>query len=113
MDEYLAESSVSRQEYGENLRKQAEAIVRRSLVLDKIGDEMDVSVGKEDFEAEMGSLASTYGIDAERLVNSLFKDEKRLTEMANRIKYKKTVSAIMDTITVNDTEVAEEEPAQK
>ena len=113
MDEYLAESSVSRQEYGENLRKQAEAIVRRSLVLDKIGDEMDVSVGKEDFEAEMGSLASTYGIDAERLVNSLFKDEKRLTEMANRIKYKKTVSAIMDAITVNDAEAAEEKPAQE
>ena len=104
MDEYLQESGTAREQYEEEIRKQAENIVRRSLVLDRIADEMKVSVEKEDFETEMAALASAYKIDADRLVNSLFKDEKRLMEMANKIKYRKTVKAIMESVQVTDSD---------
>ncbi len=70
---------------------------------------MGITVEKEDFETEMQTLASSYKIDAQRLVEGLFKDEKRLMEMANRIKYKKTVKAIMETVRIDETEPAAEE----
>lgn len=102
MDEYLEGIGSSREKYEEDILNRARAIVRRSLVLDKIADDMKITVEKEDFEAEMASMASVYGIDADHLVNSLFKDEKNLIEMANRIKYKKTVKAIMNEVRVNE-----------
>ncbi len=111
LDRFLEESSTTAEEYDANIKKQAEAIVRRSLVLDKIADTLGITVEKADFEAEMAELAATYRIDADRLVNSLFKDEKRLVEMANKIKYKKTVKAIMDSVQINDTEEPQFVPA--
>lgn len=104
LEEFLEEAGTTQEEYGENIRKQAEGIVRRSLVLDKIAEKLGITVEREDFAVEMSKLAATYQIDADRLVNSLFKDEKRLIEMANSIKYKKTVKALMDIIQINDTE---------
>ena len=55
---------------------------------------------------EMATMASTYKIDADRLVNRLFKDEKRLMEVANRIKYRQTVKAIMEAVRVTDAAAA-------
>ena len=104
LEEFLEEAGTTQEEYGENIRKQAEGIVRRSLVLDKIAEKLGITVEREDFAVEMSKLAATYQIDADRLVNSLFKDEKRLIETANSIKYKKTVKALMDIIQINDTE---------
>ena len=105
----MAEASTTMEEYEKNIRAQADGIVRRSLVLDKIAEDMDITVGKEDFEAEMQTLALSYNIDAQRLVEGLFKDEKRVMELANKIKYKKTVKAIMDTVQIDETAPAEEE----
>lgn len=102
LDQLLEASSLPREEYDKNIRGQAEAIVRRSLVLDKVAEERQVTVEKEDFEAEMAALASAYQIDAERLVKSLFKDENRMIEMANKIKYRKTVAAIMEAVQITD-----------
>lgn len=113
LEEMLAEASTTMEEYEKNIREQAEAIVRRSLVLDKVAEEMGITVEKEDFEAEMQTLASSYNIDAQRLVEGLFKDEKRLMEIANRIKYKKTMKGIMNTVQIDETEpAAEEKPAE-
>lgn len=113
LEEMLSEASTTMEEYEKNIREQAETIVRRSLVLDKVADEMGITVEKEDFEAEMQTLASSYKIDAQRLVEGLFKDEKRLMEIANRIKYKKTMKAIMNTVQIDETEpAAEEKPAE-
>lgn len=109
MDEYLQETGTTKEQYEEGIRKQAETIVRRSLVLDRIAEDLKISVEKEDFEAEMATMASTYKIDADRLVNSLFKDEKRLMEVANRIKYRKTVKAIMEAVRVTDAATSEVE----
>ncbi|NLB83334.1 MAG: trigger factor [Synergistaceae bacterium] len=111
LDKFLEESSTTAEEYEENIRKQAEAIVRRSLILDKIAENLGITVEREDFTAEMSKLAATYQIDADRLVNSLFKDEKSLIEMANKIKYRKTVKAIMDSVQINDTEEQQSDPA--
>ena len=111
VEEMLAEASTTKEEYENSLRKQAEEIVRRTLVLDKVADEMAITVEKEDFETEMQTLAASYNIDVQRLVEGLFKDEKRVLETANRIKYKKTVKAIMNAIQVIDTEPAEKPAA--
>ncbi|MDI9370119.1 MAG: trigger factor [Synergistaceae bacterium] len=99
----LEESGISMEDYEKKIREQAEVIVKRSLVLDKIAEERGVSVEKEDFEAEMQTLASSYNIDAKRLVEGLYRDEKRLMELANRIKYKKTIKEIMDTVRIDET----------
>lgn len=113
IEDFLKEASTTMEEYEKKLREQAEAIVRRSLVLDRIADEKGIKVEKEDFEKEMESLASAYRIDAGRLVNSLFKDEKRMMEMANRIKYRKTVQAIMSSVKVAETEAPAGEKASE
>ena len=111
LDEFLKESSTTAGEYEENIKKQAEGIVRRSLVLDKIAENLGITVERDDFTTEMANVAATYHIDADRLVNSLFKDEKRLLEMANKIKYRKTVKGIMDSVQINDTDEPQSVPA--
>jgi len=103
LEEMLTEASASMEEYEKNIREQASGIVRRSLVLDKVAEERGVSVEKEDFEGEMQSLATSYNIDAKRLVEGLYRDEKRLMELANRIKYKKTIKEIMNTVKIDET----------
>ena len=113
LEEMLAEASTTVEEYESNLRKQAETVVRRSLVLDKVADEMAISVAQEDFEAEMKTLAASYNLDVHRLVDGLFKDEKRMMEMANRIKYKKTMKAIMNAIQVNEVETVQKTQEQE
>lgn len=113
LEEMLAEASSSMADYENNIRTQAEVIVRRSLVLDKVAEEKGISVEKEDFEAEMQTLASSYNLDVNRLVEGLFKDEKRLMEVANRIKYKKTMAEIMNMVRIDEAEQASEEtPAE-
>lgn len=113
LEEMLAEASSSMADYENNIRTQAEVIVRRSLVLDKVAEEKGISVEKEDFEAEMQALASSYNLDVNRLVEGLFKDEKRLMEVANRIKYKKTMAEIMNMVRIDEAEQASEEtPAE-
>ena len=109
LDQYLEENGVSREQYEGDVRKQAEDLVRRSLVLDKIAEELDISVEKEDFETEMAQMASTYNLEVERLVDSLFKDEKRLLQTANRIKYQKTSKAIMNAVQVTEVKPESQE----
>lgn len=108
LEQYMEDNGVSQEQYDDDIRKQAEVLVRRSLVLDKVAEELEISVEKEDFEAEMSQMASTYNLEVERLVDSLFKDEKRLIQTANRIKYQKTSKAIMDKVQV--TEISPESP---
>ncbi len=113
LEEMLAEASSSMADYENNIRAQAEIMVRRSLVLDKVAEEKGIRVEKEDFEAEMQTLASSYNLDANRLMMGLFKDKKMIEEVANRIKYKKTMAEIMNMVQIDETEQAPEEtPAE-
>ena len=101
MEQYLEDIGSSKEQYEEEISNRAEAIVRRSLILDRLAEDMNITVEREDFAGELASMASAYGLDAGHLANSLFKDEKDLVAMADRIKYKKTVKAIMKEVQVN------------
>jgi trigger factor len=113
IDEFLDEGSLDREEYESNLKDQARKSVGRYLVMDALSTRENVDVTKEDIQAEIAQIASSYRIDPERLMGSILQDPDRIGEISNRIRYRKTVDILLDGVTVTegtDADKAEELP---
>lgn len=113
IDEFLDEGSMDREEYESNLKDQAQKSVGRYLVMDALSTQENVDVTKEDIHSEIAQIASSYGIDPERLMGSILQDPDRIGEISNRIRYRKTVDILLDSVTVTEetsTDKAEETP---
>ncbi len=115
MNDVLQASGMSPEEYEEKIKKQAEVVVLQYLVLDALASKFDISVEKSDFEEELAPLATAYKLSTDNLLRAVFKDQNRITEMGNRIRYRKTVKELLNRVRVKEVEKlspAEEEKAE-
>lgn len=104
MSDVLQASGMSPEEYEEKIRKQAEVVVLQYLVLDALARDFDISVEKSDFEEELAPLATAYKLSTDNLLRAVFKDQNRIMEMGNRIRYRKTVKELLNRVIVRDVE---------
>jgi trigger factor len=105
LDEYLRRAGIQRDNYEQNLREEAAGVVRRVLVLDKIGEEFSVSVEKEELDAELVRLAAIYGTEPAKLKAVFYKDENRLLNMARELRYSKIAQLIAGKVKVKDADI--------
>ena len=113
ISEFLEEAALSKDEYEANMRSQAEKIVRRTLVLDEIAKQLEIKVDKEEMESEISSLAVMYRVPSEQIKRTLFKDKEKLSDLLSRIRYRKTVEAVMKKVNVTEnTSVVETAPGR-
>jgi len=95
------------------MRSQAEKIVRRTLVLDEIAKKLEIKVEKDEIESEISNLAVMYRVPSEQVKRTLFKDKEKLSDLLSRIRYRKTVEAIMKKVNVTEnTSVVETAPGR-
>jgi trigger factor len=104
LEGYIRQSVVKGATYEQHLREEAESIVRRSLVLDKIGEKFGVSVTKEELEAEITRMAALHGIEPARLRALFYKDKNRLSAMADELRYGKITQLIAEKVKSKDVD---------
>ena len=103
IDEFFEDNPQDKEEYHKNMTDQAQKAVARYLVIDALAKELNIDITKEDIYNEVAKIASTYNIDVEKLMGTMLKDQERLREISNRVRYQKTVEALFDRITIKQT----------
>ncbi len=103
IDEFFADNPQDKEDYHKNMNDQAKKAVARYLVMDALAKDMNIEVTKEDIYTEVATIASSYNIDVEKLMGTMLKDQDRLRDISNRVRYQKTVEALFDKITIKHT----------
>ena len=107
--DFFADSSLDKEKYEADIKEQAKKAVARYLAMDALSTKENVDVTKDDIQKEIAAIASSYKIEPERIMGSIAKDQDRLLELSSRIKYRKTVEILLNSVTVkNNTPAAEE-----
>ncbi len=86
----------------EELIKKAEADVKEYLVLEAYGKSLGVDISKEDLDEEFSRLSQMYGIAVETVRKALLKDRDRVNGMANEIRLRKTLKAMMEKVKIEE-----------
>jgi trigger factor len=90
----------------EELKAQAEADVRGSLLLERITEEEKIEVSKEEIEAEIGALARNSQQSLEQ-VRSVLTKQGGESSIANRLRNRKALDLLVENARVTDEEWSE------
>ena len=104
IEEFLRRSSISPDQYEQQVREKAMEIVRRTLVLDEIGDKFDVAVDKEEIEAEINGRAAAFQVEPERMKTFYSKNKDGLAQVADDLRYGKIARLILEKVTVKEVD---------
>jgi trigger factor len=94
----------------EELKSQAEADVRGSLLLERIAEEEKIEVSPEEIEAEIESVAAASRQPKEQVRAVLTKDGGERS-IANRLRNRKALDLLLENAQIKDEEWREETPA--
>ncbi|WP_040382625.1 trigger factor [Dethiosulfovibrio peptidovorans] len=89
------------------LTSQAERDVKEFLVLEAYGKDLAVELTKEDLDEEFQRVADGYGIGVEAVKEAFLKNKDKINEIAHSLKVKKTISAMMEKVTVEEKELGQ------
>jgi len=113
-EEYFKEIGISEEEHEKELRQYAENLVKRSLVLESFADMEKIQVEQQDLQHEIQELARSVGVEAEKVQQALAKDRDRLGQLFSKIRYRKTVDRLFETVQVKEEKATKEtEEAKK
>ena len=104
MEEYLRDSSLSPEQYDRDVREGADVTMRRTLVMEAIGKKYDVEVTREELEAEISARAFLFGNDRAKARSYYYKDEDRMSQLANSVRYEKIGKLVMEKIKIKDVD---------
>jgi trigger factor len=90
----LDPQNPERQKFRESLRPAAEREVRSMLILEKIADLEKISVGDEELEARLETLARELNQRPEAL-RSLYEKDERLEDLRARLRDEKTLESLL------------------
>lgn len=90
--------------YDTLLKDRAEAIVRRSLVIDALAKKYDVGVEKEDVEAEIDKRSARHGVDRDKFMAYVYRNEDARSSLFNDTFYGKVMGVMMSKIKVKDVD---------
>ena len=90
----------------EELRSQAEADVRGSLLLDQIANDAKIEVAPEEIEAEIQAIANSSKQPIEQVRSVLTKDGGERS-IANRLRNRKALDLLVENAKVTDGEWSE------
>jgi len=107
-EEYFKESGIDEEEHEKELRQHAENMVKRSLVLESFADREGIQVEQQDLQKEIQELAQSVGVEAEKVQQMLANDKERLGQLFGRIRYRKTVDRLFESVRVNEVKARED-----
>jgi trigger factor len=109
LEEYLRRTSVSPDNYEQVLRTEAEKVLRQSLILDEIGEKFNISVEKEELEAEIIRLAEVHNVTPTKMMAEFYKNEERMANILREMRINKIAQFIAGKVKVVEMAPNEEQ----
>ena len=100
--EQLAGKGSSREEFDAETRAEAEKSVKTQLLLDALGDDLEISVGQQEFGQHLALMARQYGITPQQLLGFL-QQQNQLPAIYADIRRGTTLAAVVRAALVNDS----------
>lgn len=95
----------------EQMRTQAERDVRGAMLLEKIAELENLEVSDEEISEEIGKIASYYNVTPEQVRTQLQSQQNGEANIANNLRTRKAVEAVVKNAKVSEGEWVEEHPA--
>jgi trigger factor len=101
--EALGKQGTSREEFDADTRSNAEQAIKTQLLLDALGDDLDIQVGQEDLTERLVVTSRQYGIEPQQLLGYL-QQNNQLPAMFADVRRGLTIAAAVEAATVTDTD---------
>ena len=101
--EALAKQGTSREQFDADTRSEAERAIKTQLLLDALGDDLDIQVSQEDLTERLVVTSRQYGIEPQQLLGYL-QQNNQLPAMFADVRRGLTIAAAVDAATVTDTD---------
>ncbi|MGV0626719.1 trigger factor [Mycolicibacter minnesotensis] len=109
--ESLADKGSSRAEFDAETRSEAEKSVKTQLLLDALGDSLEVKVGQNDLTQHLVLMARQYGIAPQQLIQFL-QENKQLPAVLADVRRGKALAAAVRAAAVTDSAGTEIDTAE-
>ena len=101
--EALETQGKSREEFDADARSNAEKAIKTQLLLDALGDDLDIQVGQEDLTERLVVTSQQYGIEPQQLLGYL-QQNNQLPAMFADVRRGLTIAAAVEAATVTDSD---------
>jgi len=101
--EALEKQGSSREEFDANTRSNAEKAIKTQLLLDALGDDLDIQVSQQDLTERLVLSSQQYGIEPQQLLAYL-QENNQLPGMFADVRRGLTIAAAVEAATVTDTD---------
>ena len=101
--EALEKQGTTREKFDADARTEAEKAIKTQLLLDAIGDDLDIQVGQDDLTERLVVTSRQYGIQPQELLGYL-QQQNQLPAMFADVRRGKTIAAAVEAATVSDTD---------
>jgi len=106
LEEYVAVNGLEMEKIEKDAEETALGIVKRSLVMEVLGERENIVVEKNDIDREILDMAESFRIDVEQMRKFYLKQNKDLSELIHRIRIKKTVARILEKAEIQEEEIS-------
>jgi trigger factor len=101
--EALEKQGSSREKFNTDARAEAEKTIKTQLLLDALGDNLDIQVGQEDLTERLVMASRQYGIQPQELLGYL-QQQNQLPAMFADVRRGLTIAAAVEAATVKDSD---------
>jgi trigger factor len=101
--EALEKQGTTREKFDADARAEAEKAIKTQLLLDALGDDLDIQVGQNDLTERLVMTSRQYGIQPQELLGYL-QQQNQLPAMFADVRRGKTIAAAVEAATVSDTD---------
>ncbi len=101
--EALEKQGTTREKFDADARTEAEKAIKTQLLLDALGDELDIQVDQDDLTERLVTTSRQYGIQPQELLGYL-QQQNQLPAMFADVRRGKTIAAAVEAATVSDTD---------
>ena len=101
--EALDKQGTTREKFETDARSEAEKAIKTQLVLDALGDDLDIQVSQEDLTERLVVTSRQYGIEPQQLLGYL-QQQNQLPAMFADVRRGLTIAAAVESATVTDTD---------
>ncbi|MCW2550634.1 MAG: tig, partial [Mycobacterium sp.] len=101
--EALEKQGTTREKFEADARTDAEKAIKTQLLLDALGDDLDIQVGQDDLTERLVMTSRQYGIQPQELLGYL-QQQNQLPAMFADVRRGKTIAAAVEAATVSDTD---------
>jgi trigger factor len=99
----LEKQGSSREKFDTDARSEAEKAIKTQLLLDALGDDLDIQVGQADLTERLVVTSQQYGIEPQQLLGYL-QQNNQLPAMFADVRRGLTIAAAVEAATVTDTD---------